>query len=360
MSVKRIVMRILANGFVPNAVLKPAATRLQYKLKAVPLAVTRTLLRSAKGEARTAKRTRNWTAPHSVLRDFLLSCPFLALSAALAGPPVPTPPETLQTLLSGNYAPASGFRARAAILNWNIERGKNLEDIKEQIRQNKPDLCIFQEVDLGARRTHGEDVAKELAEAFKMNYVFAPEFQELSQGTAEEPAFHGQALLTTLPVRAARMIRFQHQSGFWKPRRMMISSLPMLQRREGGRVALVTEIDNGGKPLVVYNLHLESKGTGQLRLEQLDEVIDDAKRYPPQTPIIVAGDFNSFTSHSSLIPRLREAGFRSALGDQRVRTHVMVGALDWVFVRGSIECEHGQVLRVPGSDHFPIAVDVRL
>jgi len=315
--------------------LKPAATRLQYKLKLVTLAGTRTII--------------------------LKSCPFLALSAALAGPPVPsTPPETLQTLLSGNYAHTSGFHAHAAVLNWNIDRGKHLDEIKEQIRQLKPDLCIFQEVDLGARRTHGEDVAKELAEAFDMNYVFAPEFQELGQGTAEEPAFHGQALLTTLPIRSSRMIRFQHQSGFWKPRRLLISSVPLLQRREGGRVALVAELDNGGKPLVVYNLHLESKGTGQLRLEQLDEVLDDAERYPQQTPIIIAGDFNSFSSHSSLIPRLRQAGFRSVFGDQRVRTHVIVGALDWIFVRGSIECERGQVLRVPGSDHFPITVDVRL
>src|ERR1700677_1945042 len=289
------------------------------------------------------------------------SGPFLALSAALAAPPVPsTPSEALKTVLSGNYAhPAASFHSRAAILNWNIDRGQHLEDIKNQIRQLKPDLCIFQEVDLGARRTHGEDVAKDLAETFGMNYVFAPEFEELGQGTPEDPAYHGQALLTTLPVRSSRMIRFQHQSGFWKPRRLLISSLPLLQRREGGRVALVAELDNGGKPIVVYNLHLESKGTGQLRLQQMEEVLDDAQRYPRETPIIIAGDFNSFTSHSSLIPQLRQAGFRSAFGDRRVRTHVIVGALDWVFVRGSIEGENPQVLRVPGSDHYPISVDVR-
>ena len=292
---------------------------------------------------------------------FLKGCPLLALSAALAGPPVATKPsQALETVLSGNYAPAAGFHAHAAILNWNIDRGKHLDDIKEQIRQNKPDLCIFQEVDLGARRTHAEDVAKELAETFSMNYVFAPEFQELGQGSSEEPAYHGQALLTTLAVRSSRMIRFQHQSGFWKPRRLLISSVPLLQRREGGRVALVAELDNGGKLLVVYDLHLESKGTEQLRLLQLEEVLDDAKRYPSDTPVIIAGDLNTLSFHSRLIPRLQQSGFRSAFGDRRVRTHVVVGALDWFFVRGTIEYEHQQVLRVPGSDHFPISVDVRL
>jgi endonuclease/exonuclease/phosphatase family metal-dependent hydrolase len=289
------------------------------------------------------------------------SCAFLALSVALAAPPAPVarPSNALQTVLSGNYAPPPGIHARAGILNWNIDRGKHLDDIKEQIRRRTPDLCIFQEVDLGARRTHGYDVAKQLAETFSMNYVFGPEFQELGQGTAEDPAYHGQALLTTWTVRSSRLIRFEHQSGFWKPRRLLISGLPLLQRREGGRVALVAELDIAGKPLVVYNLHLESKGTEQLRSEQLQEVLEDAGRYPAETPVIVAGDLNTFVFHSHLIPQLRAAGFRSALGERRIRTHVILGQLDWVFVRGSIDYEGGQVLRVPGSDHFPISVDVR-
>lgn len=298
----------------------------------------------------------------AVIRNRLFkSCPFLALSAALAAPVANSPSEALQTLRSGSYAHAAAtFHARASILNWNIDRGKNLDDIKDQIRQHKPDLCIFQEVDLDARRTHRQDVAKELAETFGMNYVFAPEFEELGQGTAEEPAYHGQALLTSLPVRSSRMIRFEHQSGWWKPRPFLISNLPLLQRREGGRIALVAELDNGGKPLVVYDLHLESKGTEELRLQQLEEVLKDSQRYPAGAPIIIAGDFNTFMPHSRLIPHIQEAGFRSALGDRHVRTHILAGTLDWVFVRGTIECQHGEVLHVPGSDHFPITLDVRL
>lgn len=316
--------------------LKPAATRLQYKLKSVVPAVLRITI--------------------------FCSCALLAWSAVFAAPPsASSPPEALQTLLSGTYSHAPDtFHSRASILNWNIDRGKHLDEIKEQIRKQKPDLCIFQEVDLDARRTHRQDIAKELAETFGMNYVFAPEFEELGQGTAEDPAYHGQALLTTFPVRSSRMIRFQHESGWWKPRRLLVSSLPLLQRRQGGRIALVAELDNGGKPLIVYDLHLESKGSEHLRLEQLEEVIDDAQRYPADTPIIIAGDFNTFMPHSQLIPRLRQAGFRNALGDRRVRTHVIAGALDWVFVRGAIQCGDGQVLHVPGSDHFPISVDVRL
>jgi endonuclease/exonuclease/phosphatase family metal-dependent hydrolase len=286
--------------------------------------------------------------------------PFLALSAAFAAPTAPPAPDALQTLRSGSYSQETAPRARATILDWNIDRGKDIDDIEGQMRQFNPDLCIFQEVDLNARRSGGIDVAKKLAEDFRMNYVFAPEFEELSQGTSENPAYHGQALLTKLPIRSSRMLRFAHQSDFWKPRRLLKSSMPLWQRREGGRMALITELDNGGKPLVIYNLHLESRGNDHLRLLQLEEVLDDAKQYPPETSVIIAGDLNTKTAHSALMPRLRQAGYRSAFGDRRIRTHLIIGALDWVFARGPIELVRGDVLRgIDGSDHFPIKVDVR-
>ncbi len=286
--------------------------------------------------------------------------PFLALSAALGAPPTVSAPDPLRTLRGGSYSRDAQPRPRTTILDWNIDRGTHLNDIESQMRRIVPDLCIFQEVDLGARRSGRIDVAQQLAETFQMNYVFAPEFEELSQGTRENPAYHGQALLTKLPIRSSRMLRFTHQSGFWKPRPLLSSSLPLLQRREGGRIALITELDSGGKPLEIYNLHLESRGNDDLRLAQLEEVLADAQLYPPETSVIIAGDFNTKPPHSALVPRLRQAGYRNAFGDRHIRTHVLIGALDWVFVRGPIELGDANVLRVGGSDHFPIAVNVRL
>jgi len=184
---------------------------------------------------------------------------------------------------TGDYSRSPGFRAHAGLLNWNIDRGQNLEGIQAAIRAAKPDLCIFQEVDLGARRTGGKDIALELAQSFGMNYSFAPEFQELSQSIRNAPAYHGQATLTVWPILSTRILRFAHQSGFWKPRPLMMSSLPILQRREGGRIAQVSELDNGGRKVVVYNLHLESRGSENGRLLQLNEVLatpSDLRRTP--------------------------------------------------------------------------------
>ena len=58
-------------------------------------------------------------------------------------------------------SPEAGSHARATILNWNIDRGKHLNDIEGQMRQLEPELCIFQEVDLDARRSGGHRCGQE-------------------------------------------------------------------------------------------------------------------------------------------------------------------------------------------------------
>ncbi len=288
-------------------------------------------------------------------------CPtILTLTIALAGAADSPPPDPLEVIHAGSYSTTVPPSPSARILNWNIDRGQHLQGIVAAMRETRPDLCIFQEVDLGARRTHGADVAQELAKTLGMNYTFAPEFQELGQSTDSGPAYHGQAILSRFPVRSSRILRFTHQSGFWKPRPLLVSSVPLLQRRLGGRIALVDELDHNGKTLVIYNLHLESRTTEHGRLLQLEEVLADTQRYPADTPIIVAGDLNTLSRNSPVIPRLRQAGYSSCFGDRHVRTHVIIGALDWIFVRGPISCEGAEVRRdFHASDHFPISAELR-
>ena len=93
----------------------------------------------------------------------------------------------LEVIHAGNYSTTVPGSSNLRILNWNIDRGQHFQGIVRAIRETRPDLCIFQEVDLGARRTHGEDVAEELAKTFGMNYTFAAEFRELGQSTAAGP-----------------------------------------------------------------------------------------------------------------------------------------------------------------------------
>ena len=112
----------------------------------------------------------------------------------------------------------------------------------------------------------------------RLNYVFGREFVELSQGSKTSPAYQGQATLSRWKMSDWRIIRFQRQSDFWKPR-WFKPNLRSFQERLGGRIALVSEIDIHGLPIVIYNLHLESRSDDDLRLAQLNEVLHHTIRH---------------------------------------------------------------------------------
>ena len=174
-------------------------------------------------------------------------------------------------------------------------------------------------------------------------------------------AFIGQATLTRLPIRRSRVLRFQHQSGFWKPRSWIPSSLPLMQRRLGSRIALATDLDLDGRLLVVYNLHLESRSYGRIQSEQLDEVLADLKQYPPDSAVIVGGDLNTKYFPSVFLRKLERAGFRSATGEHIERTVSIVMALDWIFAKGPVDVLQGTVRRdFKGSDHYPVYAELKV
>jgi len=255
-------------------------------------------------------------------------------------------------------APASSAK-KLHVLVWNIDRGYRLPEVAAAIRKQGSDVCLLQEVDLNARRTGRRDIAAGLARDLGMNFVFGDAFQELSQGSSDEPARQGQAILANSPLEATRVIRFARQTRFWEPRPYLPAWF--LQRRSGGRIALASELDFGGRAVVLYNLHLESRGFGYTRYAQLAEVIEDSKRYPPGTPIVLAGDLNTKYVPARFVSLLEKAGFRNCFGSHRQRTHHIAFTLDWIFVRGAIQCEAAQVHReVAVSDHYPLTATLRL
>jgi endonuclease/exonuclease/phosphatase family metal-dependent hydrolase len=261
-------------------------------------------------------------------------------------------PRLLQRL------PGDGQAKAIQIVNWNIDHGDRLAEVETELGRIKPDLCLLQEVDWNAARSGFKDVGFELAAQLGMNAAYGIEFEELSQEKHEKgaaAAYIGQATLTRLPLGETRVLRFQRQSGFWRPRSWLPSSLPLMQRRLGSRIALVTELRFAGRPLVVYNLHLESRSMGLIQSAQLDEILADLERYPAGTSTLIAGDINSKYFPSVFLRKMEKAGFRSALGGRVERTHKIAMALDWIFVRGPLVLEKGTVGRdAKGSDHYPV------
>jgi endonuclease/exonuclease/phosphatase family metal-dependent hydrolase len=245
------------------------------------------------------------------------------------------------------------------VVCWNINRGLQLERIIEFLGRSKADLLLLQEADLNARRTHHLHIARVIAQRLHLNYVFGREFQELTQGTRQSPAFHGQATLSPWPLSNARILRFQQQSNFWRPH-WFLPEIEPFQERLGGRLALVAEANVAGKAIITYNLHLESREDDRLRGFQLDETLKDAEHNKKDAPVVLAGDLNMDVSAGNVAQRLERAGFDDAFRKQHAAT--TPGSLfadgrviDWIFARG-LHSGTAQVHRsVSSSDHYPLS-----
>jgi endonuclease/exonuclease/phosphatase family metal-dependent hydrolase len=267
-------------------------------------------------------------------------------------------------IITGNFAPykwAIWPPNSLRIVDWNIDRGQQLEGVLDFLANANADILLLQEADLNARRTRCRNIAEEIARRLQMNYVFGREFEELVQGTKASPAYHGQATLSKWPISDTRLIRFSRQSHFWQPR-WFLPRIEPFQERLGGRIALVAEINIAGGKILTYNLHLESKGHDDLRLSQIRETLSDTARQDPRYPIVVAGDFNLDGSKDSAGSAFATAGFQDAVACPRTPTTPARGLfesgrrIDWAFVRGPIRSGSGQVhSQVKASDHYPIS-----
>jgi endonuclease/exonuclease/phosphatase family metal-dependent hydrolase len=265
----------------------------------------------------------------------------------------------------GNFAPTGRMvepRRPIQVVDWNIDRGLKLAGIIDFLASTNADLILLQEVDLNANRTHRLNVAREISQKLNLNYIFGREFQELTQGARSSPAYHGQGTLSPWPLSNPRILRFRRQSNFWRPR-WFLPEIEPLQERIGGRIALISEVSIGGRRLVTYNLHLESRGDDALRCSQLYETLNDSLLYKSTIPILLAGDLNLDVSRSVVANAIRQAQFLSTASREPVRTTPSRSLfdrgrpIDWIFARGSIRAAPLRIHNsVSASDHYPLSV----
>lgn len=270
----------------------------------------------------------------------------------------------MDEIISGRFAThqVPWSRDYIRVVTWNIERGLQFSGILEFLQSAEADLILLQEVDLNARRTQHRDVANDLARTLRLNYVFGKQFHELPQGSHASPAYQGLATLSPWTLTQARVLRFRHQSEFWKPR-WYIPNLQLFQRRLGGRIALVCDVGIGGKRLVTYNLHLESRGSNVLRLAQLYETLADASRNA-QSAMILGGDFNLDSRNSKAASAIHAVGFSDAAQISSLATTVAgrfrrARSIDRIYVSGAARSEGRTHACTNASDHIPVSQVLR-
>ena len=186
-----------------------------------------------------------------------------------------------------NLAPVSPqARLYLGVLVFNMERGVCLEelgDFLEDCPAVRPfDVILANELDDGCVRSGGKNTT--LAKRLGMNAVFGLEFIELVNG--EDPkGFHGNAIFSRWPVKRAKVVRLPEQYNWYFDR----------QRRIGGRLAILAELDAAGKSIGVGTIHLENRTHGPGRRAQLEAVLREAEAMFPGMPVVLGGDLNTNT-----------------------------------------------------------------
>ena len=231
----------------------------------------------------------------------------------------------------------------------------NLRQILEQAAAlSRADIVILNEVDWGLKRSNYRNVARELATAMQMNYVFAVEFVEvdpvtlgtetLEGETSADKAkmienfrvdktrtlgLHGTAILSRLPLRNSRVVHFINQGHDWyadekdgiskleegkrKGVKLVFGEKIMREVRRGGRMMLLADISDASIPggaVTVVATHLEDKAKPSERVKQLEEVLTEIRNI--DHPVILAGDMN--TSGSDSTPTSFEREVKKRLG----------------------------------------------
>ena len=217
-----------------------------------------------------------------------------------------------------NLAPLPARAPEAlGMLVFNMERGVCLEelgDFLETCPAVRPfDVILANELDDGCVRSGGKDTTLELAKRLGMNAALGLEFIELVNGE-DSKGFHGNAIFSRWPIKRAKAVRLPEQYNWYFDR----------QRRIGGRLAVLAELDVAGTPVGVGAIHLENRTHGPGRRAQLSAVLAEAEAMFPGMPVILGGDLNTNTFDG----RDKDA-IRAVAGSPELQRRCLEDVADW-------------------------------
>lgn len=214
------------------------------------------------------------------------------------------------------------------LLQWNIERGYQLDGIIKELKTIDADILSLQEIDIGCERSRCRDCGIEIAQALALNYVFLCEFEELRSPNRDQLSqgggVHGNAIMTKYDITDIAVVPHRIHPVDWNDQ-----SHPLAQRepRRGQRAVLRCTMSTPQGPFVVYCAHLEVFCGMLDRIAQLADILLDSKAtidkgYFHQA---ILGDLNTMAhgiarlspSHCCDMMRFRSIGYDEASMWQR-------------------------------------------
>ena len=254
-----------------------------------------------------------------------------------------------------NGAAAAKPGTTLRVVAWNMERGRHWKDGARLIREHEAlrdaDFLLMGEMDLGMARSANAHTTRELARELGMNYAYGVEFLELTGGElgereqypgTNEWGYHGNAILSRYPLRNVHMLRFPGIEKWYAG--VNANEGERVQKRLGGRMALLATVRLGARDVTVAATHLESSAKdAAARSRETALLLEEIRAYAKDTPVILGGDLNAIPDEA-MFTAMRGAGFRPedsnelSVGTlQRLvdgKVALRESHLDYVLVRG--------------------------
>jgi endonuclease/exonuclease/phosphatase family metal-dependent hydrolase len=261
-------------------------------------------------------------------------------------------------------APAPAGKLR--IVEWNVERGNQLDKSIRLMKKINADVWLLNETDLYGTNSGGVVVGREIARALGYSYYTGIEFYER---LAERRGTSGNSIISRYPLTNTRSldipIMAEDGGHDW--------STDEAEPRCGSRTALGASIEvtgaSGAKQTVnLVGLHTENKSNKKVRLAQFDYVVKTLVK--PGEPTIVAGDLNTVSPFEggAMRDEIKKDGqfFDCSRGDDRTTFSAAVIVnlrIDWMLLQGAgvLDCPVNSY-DVRGndgsSDHKPVVTEM--
>lgn len=290
------------------------------------------------GRARRGARCRAG-GPAAVLLLLLLGA---AVAVGCGGrglnyvdPGLPFYGEDAAAVAGTTTAAAAAGAETLRVVTFNIKFGEHVELAIDQLRRGRlrgADVVLLQEMDSEGMRT--------IADSLGGDWVYYPAVIHPRTGRQ-----FGNGIVSRFPILSHRKLILPHRDANG------------LQR-----VAVLAELDVGGRRLRVVCLHLGTWILPGERVDQVRAVVDSL--LGGEAPAVVGGDFNTMLDQDLRRIRdvLRRDDFEEATGTVRWSYRVgLLGitflrpALDHIFVRGLEVLGAGRAARdLHASDHWPL------
>jgi len=255
------------------------------------------------------------------------------------------PPERRPSALA-LHRPVDGLGpvgSELTVLSYNVQRGHRLEravaTVEEVVDRYRPELVFLQEAPL-------ELVSHPRLEPLlaARTLFYAPFHQVERPDRRYSSRQYVQLIASALALEAPRVVELP-----------TVNPSTLRRGHLMKRIALCGGLrTRDGRTIEVVNVHNEPFARRRDRLVQFEELLDSAERTSPDVSIL-CGDFNPSLSQRGEpgLRLLESSGFENAFA-HRWRT------LDTCLARGHSGFLSAESLRLPGSDHRPIVVRVRL